>query len=196
MKHAPLILFLLISLLASNFNARAQKTIIYIVRHAEKVTGTANNDDPVLSSAGQERALALAKELKRAHIKAIYVTKYKRTGLTARPLAYQAKLLPRVYPDTNLKKFAATITKNFKGNNVLIIGHSNTVMPLLDAFGAEMPFETLDDEDYDMLFKVIIQENGDVELEITNYGQKHHLNDIPDKYLPEVVHPEYARPYY
>jgi 2,3-bisphosphoglycerate-dependent phosphoglycerate mutase len=197
MMPANFFKLLFICLLLSNFNASAQKTNIWIVRHAEKATPMAKDDDPVLNAAGQKRAEALAKELKREHIKAIYVTKYKRTGLTARPLAYKVKVLPRVY-DTDtavLKKFAKTVLKNFKGDNVLIVGHSNTIMVLLDAFGAEMPFTALDEEDYDMLFKVTVKENGTVELAIDYYGDKHHTNEIPEKYQPEISHPENIRPF-
>jgi 2,3-bisphosphoglycerate-dependent phosphoglycerate mutase len=195
MMPANFFKLLFICLILSNFSARAQKTNIWIVRHAEKVTTMATDDDPVLSAAGTKRAEALAKELKREHIKAIYVTKYKRTGLTARPLAYKAKILPRVYDTVGIKKFAKVILKNFKGENVLIVGHSNTVMMLLDAFGAEMPFTALDEEDYDMLFKVIIKDNGNVELGIDYYGEKHHTNEIPEKYQPEINHPENIRPF-
>ncbi|GGH10354.1 phosphoglycerate mutase family protein [Mucilaginibacter phyllosphaerae] len=186
---------LFICFLISNFSALAQKTNIYIVRHAEKVVSLPKADDPVLSEAGTKRAQALAKELKGQHIKAIYITKYKRTGLTARPLAYKAKILPRVYVDTALKVFAKTIIKNFRGDNVLIVGHSNTIMKLLEAFGADTPFAELDEEDYDMLFKVTIKENGDVQLAIDYYGDKHHTNEIPEKYQPEINHPEAVRPF-
>jgi 2,3-bisphosphoglycerate-dependent phosphoglycerate mutase len=195
MMPANFFKLLFICLILSNFSARAQKTNIWIVRHAEKVTTNTKDDDPILSADGQKRAEALAKELKRAHIKAIYVTKYKRTGLTARPLAYKVKVLPRVYDTVGVKKFAKSILTNFKGNNVLIIGHSNTIMTLLDAFGAETPFTALDEEDYDMLFKVTVKDNGKVELSIDYYGEKHHRNEIPEKYQPEINHPENIRPF-
>jgi 2,3-bisphosphoglycerate-dependent phosphoglycerate mutase len=195
MMPANFFKLLFICLILSNFSARAQKTNIWIVRHAEKATTNSKDEDPVLSPAGQKRADALAKELKREHIKAIYVTKYKRTGLTARPLAYKAKVQPRVYDTVGIKKFAKSILTNFKGNNVLIIGHSNIIMTLLDAFGAEMPFTALDDEDYDMLFKVTVKDNGKAELSIDYYGEKHHRNEIPEKYQPEINHPENIRPF-
>jgi len=186
---------LIVCLLLSNFSAFAQKSTIWIVRHAEKDTSTGQNtDDPSLSIEGKARAEALAKKLKRQNIKAIYVTKFKRTGETARPLAVRAKILPRVYGD-DLKKFAETISKNFSGQNVLVIGHSNTLMPLLDAFGAEMPFTALAEDDYDMLFKLTKHDSGEVELEITYYGDKHHSSEMPEKYQPEVNHPEYIRPF-
>ncbi|OOQ61290.1 SixA phosphatase family protein [Mucilaginibacter pedocola] len=166
----------------SNYSAFAQKTTVWLVRHAEKEPATVKSaDDPSLSADGLKRAEALAKYLKREKIKAIYVTKYKRTGETGRPLAAQAKILPRVYDDS-LKTFAKTILKNFNGSNVLVIGHSNTLMPLLDAFGAEMPFDTLDEDDYDMIFKVTVKDNGERELEISYYGTLHHKSDLPQKY--------------
>lgn len=190
------LMLLFICLLLSNFSASAQKTTIWIVRHAEKVTNIKTDEDPVLSNAGTKRAEALAKELKGEQIKAIYVTKYKRTGLTAKPLAYKAKILPRVYVDTALSVFAKTITKNFRGQNVLIIGHSNTVMKLLEAFGADVPFPAgLDEEDYDMLYKVTIKDDNTRELAIDYYGEKHHTNEIPEKYQPEINHPETVRPF-
>jgi 2,3-bisphosphoglycerate-dependent phosphoglycerate mutase len=137
---------LFICLLLSNFSALAQKTNIWIVRHAEKATTNPKDDDPVLSAIGQKRAEDLAKELKGAHIKAIYVTKYKRTGQPQGPWLLRTKFYPGCIMRYHLvKSLPKLITKNFLGNNVLIIGHSNTIMPLLNAFGAEMPFAGLDD---------------------------------------------------
>ncbi|WP_165852062.1 phosphoglycerate mutase family protein [Mucilaginibacter terrenus] len=176
--------------LLSNFGAFAQKTTIWVVRHAEKDAATVQNpNDPGLSPEGRKRADALAKLLKREKIKAIYVTKYKRTAETARPLAEQAKILPRVYGDS-LRTFAATILKNFAGNNVLVVGHSNTVMQLLDAFGAEMPFETLDEDDYDMVFKITVTDSGKRELEVSYYGVLHHSSDLPQKYKEDNRPPQ------
>ena len=187
MKNAsPLSHFLclvLVGLLLSNFSASAQKTTIWVVRHAEKDASSQGND-PGLSVEGQRRAEVLAKTLKRQNIKAIYVTTYKRTGLTAKPLATQAKILPRTYTDS-LKQYADIILKNFKGYNVLVVGHSNTVMPLLAAFGAEQPFAELADDDYDMLFKIVIKDSGKVELEVSYYGTLHHSSDLPRKYQAE-----------
>ena len=70
--------------------ARAQKAVI-LVRHAEKVD---ESEDPLLSAAGKARARALARSLRTAGVKAVYVTQYKRTGLTAAPLAAAAGLKP------------------------------------------------------------------------------------------------------
>lgn len=174
-----------VCLFVSNFSASAQKTTIWFVRHAEKEATTPQNlDNPNLSLEGLKRAGILAKVLKREKIKAIYVTKYKRTAETARPLAAEFKILPRVYGDS-LKAFASTILKNFNGLNVVVIGHADTLMPLLQAFGAEVPFDTLDEDDYDMIFKVTVKESGARELEISYYGTLHHKSDLPQKYKEE-----------
>ena len=188
MRGTSLFCLLFTGLLLSNFNALAQKTTIWVVRHAEKDASSQSND-PVLSAEGQGRALALAKVLKHQNLKAIYVTGLKRTGLTAKPLAEQAKILPRFYTDS-LKEYANVILKNFKGKNVLIVGHSNTIMPLLVAFGAEQPFQELADDDYDMLFKVTVKDSGMVDLEVSYYGKSHHSSILPQKYLLENKEPQ------
>ena len=166
----------------SNYSAFAQKTTLWFIRHAETNTAAAQNaDDPGLSPEGQKRAEALYKGLKREKIKAIYVSRTKRAAETARPLAAQIKLLPRVYGDS-LKTFANAILKNFQGKTVLIIGQANSIMPLLAAFGSETPFDMLDDDDYDMLFKLTVKDSGARELEISYYGSLHHKSDLPEKY--------------
>lgn len=196
-KSVKIFVLLIICCLASNFSAFAQKTTIYIVRHAETVVAMPKTNDPGLSNTGQQRADDLAKLLKGKHIKVIYVTKDKRSGATARPLAVKARILPRVYEtdSTSLKKFAKALIKNFQGNNVLIIGNANNLMPLLNALGADTPFPAVSEQDYDIIYKVTAKENGDVELDLDYYGQKHHENDIPEKYLPEISHPENVRPF-
>ncbi|MBL4674657.1 MAG: histidine phosphatase family protein [Mucilaginibacter sp.] len=197
LKPANLFKLFIICLVLSNFNALAQKTTIYLVRHAEIPVTLPKADDPILSDAGQKRANDLAKQLKGKHIKAIYVTKFKRSGLTARPLAVKAKILPRVYEtdSTGVSNIAKALLKNFQGNNVLIIADANTLMPFLAALGADTPFAAVSDQDYDMLYKVTVKENGEVELDLDYYGQKHHDNEIPEKYLPEINHPENIRPF-
>ncbi|AMR30989.1 hypothetical protein A0256_05905 [Mucilaginibacter sp. PAMC 26640] len=175
-----MIFFVCLSL--SNYSAFAQKTTIWFVRHAEKEAGTPQfANDANLSPDGLKRSEALAKMLKHEKIKAIYVTKFKRAGQTARPLAAQLKLLPRLYGDS-VKMFAAAVLKNFRGSKLVVIGHSNTLMPLLGAFGSKVPFETLDDDDYDMVFKLTIQDSGERQLEISYYGMLHHQSELPQKY--------------
>lgn len=172
-------------LLCCNFDALAQKTTIWVVRHAEKEAASpgVENRDPHLSNEGKERAIALAQELKHDKIKTIYVTPTKRSGETAAPLAAHARILPRVYIDS-VKAFAKTLLTNFRGTKVLVIAHSNTAMPILAALGAETPLLTLADEDYDMIFKVTIKDSGKADLEISYYGNLHHTSELPERFQP------------
>ena len=60
------------------------KTIIYLVRHAEKID---NSSDAALSSGGRERAILLSKVLSDAQINYIHSTDLQRTRDTVEPLA-------------------------------------------------------------------------------------------------------------
>jgi 2,3-bisphosphoglycerate-dependent phosphoglycerate mutase len=173
---------LFICLLLSNYNAFAQKTTIYIVRHAEKAATPA--DDPALSRLGERRAQDLLKLLKKRKIALVYVTKYQRTALTAKPVTDQFNIVPEVYTTID-RAIATKMYQSFKGQNVLIVGHSNTIVPIIMAFCNIRPFGQLDDADYDMLFKITI-EDGKAELEISNYGAVHHVTLIPEQYASDI----------
>ena len=53
-------------------NIQAQKTTIWVVRHAEKDTSDPKDKDPDLSPEGKERAEALAKYLKGEKLDSIF----------------------------------------------------------------------------------------------------------------------------
>lgn len=193
MKKFPVRLMLLqvlfVCLLLSNYNASAQKTTIWLVRHTEKADTPATN--PPLTSLGQQRAKALLKSLKGDKISAIYVTSFVRTAQTAKPVADKYKLIPQVYNVNDVKSLAAKILQENKGKNVLIVGHSDTLLPTIVALGGDSPFPALNEDDYDMLFKLTVK-NGKADLEMSYYGSPHHSTVIPEKYdhqLSPVVHP-------
>jgi 2,3-bisphosphoglycerate-dependent phosphoglycerate mutase len=171
---------LVLSLVLCAYCASAQKTIVWIVRHAEK--GIQPPDDPALTTAGLKRADDLLKILKREDIAGVYITKYKRTAQTAKPVADKFRLVPQLYDPADQKAFITNIFKFYNGHSVLIVGHSNTILPTLAALGAAQPFSALTDDDYDMLFKVTVK-NGKANLEISYYGEPHHTTEIPDQYL-------------
>jgi len=177
-KRCLVILFLL---LVSVLNTYAQKTTIWIVRHAEKQTadGAMSNTDPDLTADGDRRAHDLAAVLKNQKIAAVYSTPYKRTTSTGGPVAAARQLKMASYIAKDYKAFATEILQNYKGKEVLIVGHSNTIIPLAKAFKASVPFETFSDEDYDMLFKIVVDDDGMAKLNISNYGAPHHTTEIP-----------------
>src|SRR5688572_20712788 len=59
---------------------------VILIRHAEKNIEP-NNPDPELSPAGQARAQELVRMFGNTGVGAIYVTQYKRTQQTVKPLA-------------------------------------------------------------------------------------------------------------
>lgn len=175
------LIFLLLFL--CNFNAVAQKTTIWIVNHAEKADKT-----DFLSDTGQIRAHDLMKTLKHAGIDAIYVTPENVSAQTVSPLAAQIKILPRVYTDS-AEKFADIIKRNFIGKKVLIVADSKTILSFISAFGADSPFDSLDEGDHDQLFSITIKASGDAELSVRYYGKAHHVNPIPQSYILDNFSP-------
>jgi 2,3-bisphosphoglycerate-dependent phosphoglycerate mutase len=166
---------LLVVLLLISCSAIAQTTTIWVVRHAEKATTPAN--DPDLTPEGRERAAALAKQLKRQKIAAVYATPYKRTTQTGELTLKQAGLSEiKTYNPSDLPAFAKHVMQDYAGKSVLVVGHSNTVITTIQAFGATKPYDTLDDEDYDQLFKVTIGPDKKAKLNIKRYGAAHHSN--------------------
>ena len=59
---------ILVLLLIIGFEVTAQKTTVWIVRHAEKDTSFISRMDPDLTAAGQQRALDLAVYLQQENI--------------------------------------------------------------------------------------------------------------------------------
>ncbi|MFD2325236.1 phosphoglycerate mutase family protein [Mucilaginibacter galii] len=166
----------------SNFDALAQKTTIWLVRHAEKETANPADRDPDLTAIGKSRASALSQVLKREKIRHIYSTIYKRTQNTAMPLAGTLKLIPEIYDTKDLTAVAQRVLAENKGKYALIVGHSNTLIPMIKALNCEVPFEELSDNDYDMLFKVIVDDKGKARLNISHYGDLHHTTEVPSAF--------------
>lgn len=143
-----------------------QSPKVYIVRHAEKSSQPTN--DPDLTDTGKERAQDLTKLLADKNIKAIYTTNYRRTKLTATPLAEKRQLAIGTYaPDTadRIVKSAFKLRKN-----TLIVGHSNTLLPTLKKLGLNPSMGEITDTEYDHLF-VIYQKKGALQLLESRYGQ-------------------------
>ncbi|MFD1258969.1 histidine phosphatase family protein [Mucilaginibacter terrae] len=181
MVNKTLIILFFTAFTLSKFNALAQSTTIYLVRHAEKLTVNPAERDPNLSDKGFQRAADLAKVLQKKKINTIYSTNYKRTLATAMPLATYLQLAPVIYNVKDPSTIAIKASQDNKGKTALIVGHSNTLIPVIKALNCSVPFEGLTDDDYDMLFKVVIDENGKANLTVTNYGEVHHTTDSKNK---------------
>ena len=129
---------------------------VYIVRHAEKQT-EANDREVPLSEAGHARAQHIGAMLRDAGIVAIYSTDTVRTLATAEPLARAKHLKPVLYDASGLdamKALALRIRKEHPTDNVLVVGHSNTVAPLVRALGSAEEIK-IEGADYDGLWIVV-----------------------------------------
>jgi broad specificity phosphatase PhoE len=128
----------------------AQRMVI-LTRHAERADGAATMgaSDPLLSDAGQARALKIALMLADANIKAIVTTEYRRTMDTAAPLAAKIKVSPDVVPAAQLNALVEKI-RSHADDTVFVVGHSNTVPMIIKALGG--PDVSIGDNEYDNLF--------------------------------------------
>jgi phosphohistidine phosphatase SixA len=135
------------------FSWRCPVTTVFIVRHAEK--SDVGGADPPLSAAGEARAEALAHVVDSAGIDVIFATEYVRTQATVAPAAAAAGLTPHVIPAVNTHELADSILSGYRGKEILVAGHSNTVPALLQDLGISHLY-TIGDSDYDNLFIVHI----------------------------------------
>jgi broad specificity phosphatase PhoE len=86
-------------------------------------------------------------------------TDYNRTRNTAQPTAAAAGLTLEVYDPKNQETLVADLRAS-KGN-VLVVGHSNTVSQLANAFVDEgEKFADLTDLEYDYIYVVTLEKNG------------------------------------
>ena len=164
-------LFIFFFILGISISAKSQKpTIIYLVRHAEKVTTDPAEKDPLLTEKGQKRSLDLAKKLKKQKISAIYCTDYQRIKLTAQPISEKLNRDISIYNPKNLKAFAEKVLQENRGKKVLIVGHSNTVLETIEALGGKRPIATISDNEYDYFFTLKINAEDLVEVDFEHYG--------------------------
>ncbi|MDQ2772693.1 MAG: histidine phosphatase family protein [Bacteroidota bacterium] len=144
-------------------------TTIYIVRHAEKDSLT-DPADPELSALGRVRATALSQQLAKRQPAALFTTDTKRTRATLAPLAAATKLEPQVYDPARGRDLADKILKEYPGRSVVIVGHSNNVLSLIDDFGAVPPIDQVGEKEYDYLFVVRSGEGLMPTVEMRGYG--------------------------
>ncbi len=153
------IIFIVITTL---FYSCATTTSYYIVRHAEKESGTAmtagtiKTRDVPLSEQGMKRAEKLKDQLQDKKIKHIYSTNTIRTKSTAEPMSQLIGIPTQIYnaPDNG---FVQRL-KSLKGN-VLIVGHSNTVDDIINALMDKKFIIDLPDDQYGDIF--IVHRKGD-----------------------------------
>jgi len=128
--------------------------ILLLVRHAEKATTGGN--DPELSSAGHQRAEALARILKDSEITTIFTTESKRTQETAAPTAKAMQVTPTILPANDVAALVEKL-RSLKGNG-LVVAHGNTIPDMVKALGIATLVK-IPEDDYSELLVVILGDN-------------------------------------
>ena len=154
MKHY-LFLFSFLLLLGACTAQNSPKTI-YIVRHAEKQL---EGKDPELAYVGGVRAKKLAQILENQAIKRVLSTDFIRTRNTGQPTAAAAGVTLEIYDPKNQEALVSDLRAS--EGNVLVVGHSNTVSQLANAFIDEgEKFADLTDLEYDFIYVVTLDKKG------------------------------------
>ena len=150
LRTLRLLLILCLASTAIAVPASSQVTVIF-TRHAEKALTPPK--DPVLSSAGEQRANQLSAMLADAGVDAIYVTEFQRTQQTAAPLAARVQVKPTVLRAKDTAALVQAIRSHQSGV-VVVVGHSNTLPEIISALGG--PKIDISDSEYDNLYLLTV----------------------------------------
>lgn len=135
------------------------ETVVILVRHAERASDAANAD---LSAEGLARAGAVGELARSRDVTAVYTTDLCRTAQTGQPAALAAGASIQVLATGSgaagldactpairvgveqaggvaAADVAARIRERHRGETVLLVGHSNTVPAMLEAFTGASP---------------------------------------------------------
>jgi len=149
------------------------ETTVYVVRHAEKAPPVAGDTDMDLSASGYARADSLAVQLREAGIDAVITTQLKRTRFTASPVAARRRITPQIVPaGSSVSAHAESVAvavRRHKGARVLVVGHSNTIGPIISALGGPRIGELCDNE-YANLFILTLSPAAPTRMLSARYG--------------------------
>ncbi len=164
-------LFPLAALLVAT-SLEAQASRVFLVRHAEKVDASR---DPELSVSGMARAIALADTLRSEGLDAILVSQFRRTRMTAAPTSAALGVpIREVRVEGSAATYAAAMAAELDrlptGSTALVVGHSNTLAPLIAALGGPV-MSDLCDAEYANLF-VVARRQATIEFAQRHYGQR------------------------
>jgi broad specificity phosphatase PhoE len=143
---------------------------IILVRHAERDTILIGPDHP-LRATGVLRAQELVHTLGGSGISTIYVTPWLRNRQTALPLATAIGESLTVV-DEVAETVRRLRTRHF-GETVLVVGHSDTVPPIVTALTGR-PFPTPGRIAYDGMWVVTLARDGRASLFTLRYGAPAH----------------------
>lgn len=136
----------------------------YFIRHAEKDRTDPENPDPELNQEGLNRAIRWAEVFDPIPLDVIYSTNYERTSMTAAPTSVKKQINIKYYdPDSmEIEQFKL----ENEGNNVLVVGHSNTIPEFVNRMIEFQKYEDMDDMDNSSLFIVRIIDGVPTDLRL------------------------------
>ena len=166
MRYAPACLPLLLPLLLSaalltqcvpsprRLAASTQPpTTVYVVRHAEKASGSA----PGLTPQGRARAEFYVEFFRAVDVAAVYATPTRRTQDTATPLATAKGLAVTNYPNgPTFATFGPELLAAHAGETIVVVGHGNTVPLLVNALSGETAYTDIPHDEYRRLYQVVV----------------------------------------
>ena len=167
-KHRAALLLSLGLVVAGNAQVARAQQAVFVLRHAERAEY--ESSDGVLSSAGEERARALARVLADAGVTAVYTSERKRTLQTADPLIQALRITPTAVGATPEQVDATLklVRARDKNGVVVIVGHSDTVPRFLKALGYSGEV-TIGPREHDDLFVVVPNATGPPTVLRLNY---------------------------
>ena len=134
---------LLLFIIVSFKNPSDECSKIYLIRHAEKVRTDKSDRDPDLNNNGFMRAENWKKYFFDKDISKIYSTNYKRTLKTVKPLAQNNNLEILIYSTDDIV-YEDFLNSN-EGENIVVVGHSNTIPDFVNNLINEKYYEQIDD---------------------------------------------------
>lgn len=131
-----------------------EETVIFLVRHAEKQEG----DDPLLTEAGESRALGLANLVGPTWPDHLFSTPFRRNRATLSPLMQGLQKAPDMYQPDALDELAEQLkSASYRGSRVVVCGHTNTVPQLVNLLTGTTNFADIPEEDYTRIYLVVLR---------------------------------------
>lgn len=134
-------------------------TNYYFIRHAEKDTTDASNQDPKLTETGKKRAQDWVRTFKDIDFDLIYSSDYKRSINTAKPIANAKNKEIKFYNTEKLND--KDFQENTKNKTVLVVGHRNLNPEWVNYILGKKKYQELEENVYGSLFIVTIHPNGE-----------------------------------
>jgi 2,3-bisphosphoglycerate-dependent phosphoglycerate mutase len=168
MKRIILIAFAMVLLAGGMCLGQDKKTIV-LVRHAEKdASAGVDPQDPGLSAEGIAHANLLVKKLRKYKPHEIFATNYKRTKLTAEPMAKKRSKQVQVYDPAKQQDLAAQIMSG-KTEHYMVVGHSNTIPILANLIAKREIFRPLVEAEHGIVYVIRMRKGVLKDIKVFSY---------------------------